>query len=98
VPAFHPRTQRLCAKRSPLFSPNSGPSAVGCELSPQLSPLFATLTSHVKYKSFVCHSYEKHGGWGVSTDTAIQRRPLVLARQPSVYSPVPDDRSRITPP
>ena len=29
-----------------------------------LSPAFATLTRHVKHKSFVCHSYKKHRGWG----------------------------------
>jgi hypothetical protein len=30
-----------------------------------LSLAVATLTSRVKHKSFVCHSYEKHPGWGV---------------------------------
>ena len=29
-----------------------------------LSPAFATLTSRVKPKSCVCHSYKKHPGWG----------------------------------
>src|SRR5271170_2841672 len=29
-----------------------------------LSPAFATLTDCVKHKSFVCHSYKKHPGWG----------------------------------
>jgi hypothetical protein len=29
-----------------------------------LSPAFATLTRRVKHKSFVCHSYKKHRGWG----------------------------------
>jgi hypothetical protein len=30
-----------------------------------LSPLPATLTGNVNHKSFVCHSYAKHPGWGV---------------------------------
>src|SRR6185437_7156 len=30
-----------------------------------LSLVFATLTSRVKHKSCVCHSYEKHPGWGL---------------------------------
>jgi hypothetical protein len=29
-----------------------------------LSPAFATLTSFVNPNPFVCHSYEKHPGWG----------------------------------
>jgi len=29
-----------------------------------LSLVFATLMSHVKVNPFVCHSYEKHPGWG----------------------------------
>jgi hypothetical protein len=29
-----------------------------------LSSVFATLTSRVKHKFFVCHSYKKHPGWG----------------------------------
>ena len=35
------------------------------EKSATLSPAIATLTSHVKRKSCVCHSYKKHPGWGV---------------------------------
>jgi len=30
-----------------------------------LSPAVATLTRRVKHKSFVCHSYRKHAGWGL---------------------------------
>jgi hypothetical protein len=29
-----------------------------------LTPAFATLTEIVTHKSFVCHSYKKHPGWG----------------------------------
>ena len=32
------------------------------EKSATLSPVFATLTSRVKHKSCVCHSYKKHRG------------------------------------
>jgi len=31
-----------------------------------LSSAFATLTNRVKHKSFVCHSYKKHPGWGAA--------------------------------
>ena len=31
--------------------------------SATLTPAFATLTSRVKHKSCVCHSYKKHPGW-----------------------------------
>jgi len=34
------------------------------EKSATLSLAFATLTSPVKHKSCVCHSYKKHRGWG----------------------------------
>lgn|SRR5579864_3448418 len=33
-----------------------------------LSPFPATLTTRVKHKSFICHSYKKHGGWGYTTN------------------------------
>jgi hypothetical protein len=37
------------------------------ENSTTLSPLAATLTSHVNHNPFVCHSYKKHPGVGVIT-------------------------------
>jgi hypothetical protein len=37
-----------------------------------LSPAAATLTSRVKHKSFVCHSYKKHRGWGTPPPIASQ--------------------------
>src|SRR5208282_3079201 len=37
-----------------------------------LSPVFATLTDCVKHKSFVCHSYRKHGGWGYPQQNKFQ--------------------------
>jgi hypothetical protein len=36
-----------------------------------LSPAFATLARRVKHKSFVCHSYRKHRGWGVHPSNQI---------------------------
>jgi hypothetical protein len=41
-----------------------------------LSPLPGTLTSHVKPKSFGCHSYKKHGGW----DTPLNRKSPLQCR------------------
>ena len=40
------------------------------EKSATLSPAFATLTSHVKHKSCVCHSYKKHPGVGCPSFSA----------------------------
>jgi hypothetical protein len=40
-----------------------------------LSPLFATLTDTLMTKSFICHSYRKHRGWG-RRSTMIFRAPL----------------------
>jgi hypothetical protein len=40
------------------------------EKSATLSPAFATLTSHVKHKFFVCHSYKKHPGVGCPSISA----------------------------
>jgi len=40
------------------------------EKQASLSPAFATLTSRVKHKSCVCHSYKKHPGWGVPSFSA----------------------------
>ena len=39
-----------------------------------LSPAFAILTGCVKHKSFVCHSYKKHGGWGYLAKTDFSHR------------------------
>ena len=39
-----------------------------------LSPAVATLTDCVKHKSFVCHSYKKHRGWGTHVGLAIAGR------------------------
>jgi len=43
-----------------------------------LSPAFATLTCRVKHKSFVCHSYKKHPGWGgaLNRESPLQCRLL----------------------
>jgi len=48
---------------SPLPATLTGTSQF-IENTATLSPLAATLTSHVNHKSFVCHSYKNTGGWG----------------------------------
>jgi hypothetical protein len=52
-----------------------------------LSPAFATLTSRVKHKSCVCHSYKKHPGWGVPSFSANS----VPAALKSTHASAPDD-------
>jgi hypothetical protein len=42
-----------------------------------LSPFPATLTRRVKPKSFVCHSYEKHGGVGCPLPFFDRRSPFL---------------------
>jgi hypothetical protein len=37
-----------------------------------LSPAFATLTRRVKHKSFICHSYKKHGGVGYTLSAFVR--------------------------
>jgi hypothetical protein len=56
-PAYHPE-----------YGEGSDFSSFNFELSTvnllAVTPFPATLTSHVKDKPFVCHSYKKHRGWG----------------------------------
>jgi hypothetical protein len=54
-----------------------------------LSPAVATLTSRVKPKPFVCHSYGKHRGWGY-TRPAIEQ---VLLRAPGPTGDTPGHTS-----
>jgi hypothetical protein len=58
-----PLARRLSAPLTPLFATLAN-TVQATENTATLSPFPATLTSHVKHKSFVCHSYRKHGGWG----------------------------------
>jgi hypothetical protein len=61
-----------------------------------LSAAFATLTRHVKHKSFVCHSYRKHTGWGqvvqrsLALFTTHYSLPTVLPQ--NFYPPASDLR------
>ena len=58
-----------------------------------LSPAVATLTSRVKHKSFACHSYRKHPGWGyaIFNSFVAQTSVCVLLKQhPSVNSAAND--------
>ena len=53
----------LSSPLSPLFATLTG-HPQPAENKATLSPFPATLASRVKLKSFVCHSYKKHRGWG----------------------------------
>ena len=50
------------APPTPFPATLSGKSQL-IENTPALSPVVATLTSHVKANPFVCRSYKKHPGW-----------------------------------
>src|SRR5208282_5167498 len=76
------RILRVPVSLSSLSLPNCGLLAVSCRLAFPPSPLFATLTSCVKPKSFVCHSYKKHLGWVPPFRT---RLPLPAAFPKSSY-------------
>jgi hypothetical protein len=59
---------RLCSLATVPVTPFSATLAGHSQLTENpatLSPAFATLTRRVKHKSFVCHSYKKHRGWGM---------------------------------
>src|SRR5580704_86855 len=47
------------------------------ENPPTLSPAVATLTRRVKHKSFACHSYKKHRGWGYILGQSLLASPNV---------------------
>src|ERR1700730_18129593 len=65
----HPRS--VGCQLSPVSHPVSpfvatlADSSQPIENPATLSPVFATLTSRVNPKSFVCHSYKKHPGVGI---------------------------------
>jgi len=64
--AFPALLTRLALKKWPV-TPLSATLTVTSQTTENkttLSSVFATLTSRVKHKSFVCHSYKKHPGWG----------------------------------
>ena len=50
------------------------------EKSATLSLAFATLTSRVKHKSSVCHSYKKHRGWGYTFQREFFSFPNLTTR------------------
>jgi hypothetical protein len=70
-----------------------------------LSPAFATLTSRVKHKSRVCHSYKKHPGWRVPFSPNLrtikrgEAAPIFLATRhsPLATSSVPLNLLKSTP-
>ncbi len=64
-----------------------------------LSPFPATLTSSVKHKPFVCHSYKKQGGWGYTdgqrrSNSSFSSRLLTFNFQP--LPPVTSHQSPVT--
>ena len=62
--SLQPRIAPLkCLPVTPLFATLTTIPQIP-ENSTTLSSVFATLTSRVKHKFFVCHSYKKHPGWG----------------------------------
>jgi len=71
----------LSCRLTPLFATLAG-SLQTAENIATLSPFPATLTSHVKHKSFVCHSYKKQGGWGTLSkySPSCLASPLFSAR------------------
>jgi hypothetical protein len=42
-----------------------------------LSPVYAALSSLVTPKSFACHSYKKHRGWGIPSFAVNSARPAL---------------------
>src|SRR5271168_4448767 len=56
-------SQKSLSAASPFVAALVGRSQI-IEKTAILSPAFATLTDRVKPKSFPCHSYRKHPGWG----------------------------------
>jgi len=52
-----------------------------------LSPAFATLARRVKHKSFVCHSYRKHPGWG----QVVQRSLTLFTTHYSLLTVLPQN-------
>jgi len=61
-----------------------------------LSPAFATLARRVKHKSFVCHSYRKHRGWGQVVQRSLAlfttHYSLLTLLPQNFYPPAPDLR------
>jgi hypothetical protein len=64
------RSRRKTSRVTPLFATLTS-SLQLTENTATLSPFRATLTDSVKHKSFVCHSYRKHRGWGVHPSNQI---------------------------
>jgi hypothetical protein len=76
-----------CRPVTPLFATLTRTPQLA-EKSAALSPAFATLTQHLNHKSFVCHSYRKSGGVGVSLSQVCScGSPLLSSCGPPRYSP-----------
>jgi hypothetical protein len=71
---------------SPLSATLAGPSQL-YENTTTLSPVFATLTSRVKPNSFVCHSYKKTPGVGVSAPSLRRLSALCVSALSLLFPP-----------
>jgi hypothetical protein len=66
-----PSSSDLCALCVSAFSSHSSPPNISTfkpfnlQAAPSPTPSLAPLVANVKHKSFACHSYKKHPGWGV---------------------------------
>jgi hypothetical protein len=66
-----PHSCRKTSRVSPFFATLTR-SLHLTENTATLSPFPAALTDRVKHKSFVCHSYRKHRGWGTSARSRLR--------------------------
>jgi hypothetical protein len=83
------RNPHSCRKTPPV-SPSFATLADGPQLaenSTTLSPVPATLTDTVKHKSFACHSYRKHPGWGSHPSSQVLSFRNLTTRHSLLVSP-----------
>ena len=86
---FRPRTTLARPSAGPQLTPL--PATLTSHLqrpekSATLSLAFATLTSRVKHKSSVCHSYKKHPGWGYTLQREMSSFPNLTTRHSPLAS------------
>src|SRR5579859_694579 len=103
-PTFHSHSETLVLPRpshcaSPLLATLTRALQL-IENPTTLSPFPAALTSRVKPKSFICHSYKKHGGWVYlpsprATKILFLRSVLATRHQPLATSLSPNQLLQI---
>jgi hypothetical protein len=81
LPNCEPSTvgRKLSCPLSPLFDTLTS-CVQAAENTATLSPFPATLTSYVKRKSFVCHSYKKQRGVGYVSFAFVARHSPLITR------------------